>query len=520
MALTTGDRSTKYKNHFVCLNLGMARRPIAASVRTRGGGGRASRGDVERWAEGNAVRHFTRQYCALPTTAKSTISISFSPNGKQFASTHGDHTVKVIAFCDGKVLHKLVGHPRTPWTVKFHPRDPNIVASGCLAFQVRIWDVEREACIFLETLTKHIVSLAFHPIGHMLAISSCGNMQNQLFLWQYGVARPTKVLDAEHMLRCVEFSPSGRFLITGEANATRPNPQPRRDRTQGRAQEITVRLKRWDFDTEGARALRGNLRDRLRRFFAPIAAFDGDVDRIAADHEADRSGETTVALIERIEAQWGEERTRAGGRGGERLDPLVPNGADLHFLSVERGATIAQRAVLYNDGGFHVSSDERFLTVCLYDDEVLGSGEEVDIMDRMDRCGGGAAGGETEMDISSAGLLSSLTGGAGAGGPPALSRGALPRHRRLQPPVPPADRVPLGESAQALAAGEEEDGFRLALVSLAGPSCGALRSTTRVPRGNAKEITSVKFSPLCDFILVGYQRRSRQAAMPVPGRGA
>lgn len=31
----------------------------------------------------------------------------------------------------------LVGHPRTPWSVKFHPTNPRYVASGCLGFQVR-----------------------------------------------------------------------------------------------------------------------------------------------------------------------------------------------------------------------------------------------------------------------------------------------------------------------------------------------------------------------------------------------
>lgn len=34
-------------------------------------------------------------------------------------------------------VQTLVGHPRTPWSVKFHPTDPRYVASGCLGFQVR-----------------------------------------------------------------------------------------------------------------------------------------------------------------------------------------------------------------------------------------------------------------------------------------------------------------------------------------------------------------------------------------------
>ncbi|KAL7473692.1 hypothetical protein ACHAXS_014166, partial [Conticribra weissflogii] len=72
--------------------------------------------------------------------AVSTISLSFSPDGRTLASTHGDHTVKITCCHTGKLVRELVGHPRTPWTVKYHPTNSRIVASGCLGYQVRIWD--------------------------------------------------------------------------------------------------------------------------------------------------------------------------------------------------------------------------------------------------------------------------------------------------------------------------------------------------------------------------------------------
>ena len=74
------------------------------------------------------------------TNAVSTISIDFSPNGRTLASTHGDHTVKITCAHTGKLLRQLEGHPRTPWTVKYHPTNYRIVASGCLGCQVRVWD--------------------------------------------------------------------------------------------------------------------------------------------------------------------------------------------------------------------------------------------------------------------------------------------------------------------------------------------------------------------------------------------
>ena len=72
--------------------------------------------------------------------AVSTISLSFSPDGRTLASTHGDHTVKITCCATGRLVRNLEGHPRTPWTVKYHPVDSSIVASGCLGFQVRVWD--------------------------------------------------------------------------------------------------------------------------------------------------------------------------------------------------------------------------------------------------------------------------------------------------------------------------------------------------------------------------------------------
>jgi len=39
---------------------------------------------------------FQRTRAGLPTTAKSTIALAFSSDGKTLASTHGDHTVKLV----------------------------------------------------------------------------------------------------------------------------------------------------------------------------------------------------------------------------------------------------------------------------------------------------------------------------------------------------------------------------------------------------------------------------------------
>lgn len=128
--------------------------------------------DLRAWSEAKAINEFNCRYCQLPVSTKSTISISFSPCGKYFASTHGDHTVKIISYPEGRIIQTLIGHERTPWTVKFHPTDSNIVASGCLAFDVRVWDINRGQTIRRIKVDRHVVGLDFHPFEPTLVILS------------------------------------------------------------------------------------------------------------------------------------------------------------------------------------------------------------------------------------------------------------------------------------------------------------------------------------------------------------
>ena len=148
-------------------------------------------------------------------TAISTISTAFSPDGRTLASTHGDHTVKITCCHTGALIRNLEGHPRTPWTVKYHPTKSNIVASGCLGYLVRIWDWNQRSssssrrrrnrhdlhegeeeeeednpldyhlgkgvCLNQIRLQSSIISLSFHPIGSLLAIAS----GHSLHLWVY-----------------------------------------------------------------------------------------------------------------------------------------------------------------------------------------------------------------------------------------------------------------------------------------------------------------------------------------------
>lgn len=189
------------------------------------------------WIEGNTLRRLdSGRYVSLDRAAllvRSTISIAFSHDGKYFASTHGDHTVKVFEYPSGKQIACLDGHPRTPWTVRFHPNDSSIVASGCLGSECRVWNIKRRECIRKHNFRASISCVSFSPDGTLLAVTS----GRSLSLWDYmertrndgwsaasdagngtDPGLPRELLEGVNPFHMVDFHPSGNMLMTGEKN--------------------------------------------------------------------------------------------------------------------------------------------------------------------------------------------------------------------------------------------------------------------------------------------------------------
>ncbi|GMH20069.1 hypothetical protein Nepgr_021910 [Nepenthes gracilis] len=171
------------------------------------------------WVEADSLRHLSAKYCPLLPPPRSTIAAAFSPDGKTLASTHGDHTVKIIDFYTGNCLKVLSGHRRTPWVVRFHPICPEILASGSLDHEVRLWDATTAECIRSRDFYRPIASIAFHAQGELLAVAS----GHKLYIWQYNgrgeTSSPTIVLKTRRSLRAVQFHPhAAPFLLTAEVN--------------------------------------------------------------------------------------------------------------------------------------------------------------------------------------------------------------------------------------------------------------------------------------------------------------
>ncbi|KAL6970637.1 hypothetical protein U1Q18_030331 [Sarracenia purpurea var. burkii] len=185
----------------------------------KGDAARDARDGLVSWVEAKSLQHLSAMYCPLLPPPRSTIAAAFSPDGKALASTHGDHTVKIIDCQTGRCLKVLIGHRRTPWVVRFHPLHPEIIASGSLDHEVRLWDANTAECIGSRDFYRPIASIAFHARGELLAVAS----GHKLYIWHYNrrgdTSSPTIVLKTRRSLRAVHFHPhAAPFLLTAEVN--------------------------------------------------------------------------------------------------------------------------------------------------------------------------------------------------------------------------------------------------------------------------------------------------------------
>ncbi|XP_027363382.1 uncharacterized protein LOC113870964 isoform X2 [Abrus precatorius] len=131
----------------------------------------------------------------------------------------GDHTVKIVDFETGKCLKVLVGHRRTPWVVRFHPLQRQILASGSLDQEVCLWDANTSEWILSHYFYRPIASIAFHANGEIIAVAS----GHKLYMWHYNnggkSSSPVFVLKTRRSLRAVHFHPYGApYLLTAQVN--------------------------------------------------------------------------------------------------------------------------------------------------------------------------------------------------------------------------------------------------------------------------------------------------------------
>uniref|UniRef100_T1HBR0 WD_REPEATS_REGION domain-containing protein n=1 Tax=Rhodnius prolixus TaxID=13249 RepID=T1HBR0_RHOPR len=178
------------------------------------------------WAAEEKLIHKNHEEftCHIPDATRSTFLMVFSPDGTMIASTHGNHNVYVTYLTSGKNVKTLSGHPRTPWCIAFHPSSNQILASGCLGGQVRVWDLHGGSEIWMAESQTVIASLAFHPTDRVLVIAT----YNEVHFWDWSQDKPfakCSTSNEREKVRYVTFDSLGHRLITGIANAPRVHSQ-------------------------------------------------------------------------------------------------------------------------------------------------------------------------------------------------------------------------------------------------------------------------------------------------------
>ncbi|KAM0734884.1 Activating molecule in BECN1-regulated autophagy protein 1 [Formica fusca] len=181
--------------------------------------------ELEPIAEANLVLKDHKELkCSLPGVPRATFLMVFSPDGTMVASTHGNHNVYITEISTGRNIKILSGHPRTPWCIAFHPSSNQILASGCLGGQVRVWDLSGGSEIWNADSHTVIASLAFHPFERLLVIAT----YNEIHFWDWSKSQPFAVAATKtdkEKVRYVAFDNLGRKLITGIANTPQVQPQ-------------------------------------------------------------------------------------------------------------------------------------------------------------------------------------------------------------------------------------------------------------------------------------------------------
>ena len=108
-------------------------------------------------------------------------------------------------------MKTLTGHTRTCWSVVFHPTNPNLLASGDLSAEVRVWDISdprngyevwKHESGETQPHSKISISLSFHPTDNVLLIGKCSKIlyngllihilavQNELRIWDWSKPKP------------------------------------------------------------------------------------------------------------------------------------------------------------------------------------------------------------------------------------------------------------------------------------------------------------------------------------------
>ena len=145
-------------------------------------------------------------------------SVTFSPDGKIFASASEDGTVKLWNAKPATLISTLTGHTGRVTSLSFHPNG-KILASGSEDGTVKLWDVTHNTLI--KTIKAHhswVRSVSFSPDGKILASCSSAGFIN---LWNTADSTLLQTLKAHTgVVTHISFSPDSKTLASASFDTT------------------------------------------------------------------------------------------------------------------------------------------------------------------------------------------------------------------------------------------------------------------------------------------------------------
>jgi WD40 repeat protein len=152
-----------------------------------------------------------REIRTLSGQDHSFFSVSFSPDGKSFASSFDNIFVRLWEVTSGREIFSLIGHEYSVLSVSFSP-DGKSLASGSGDKTVRLWNVESGREIRVLSGHESVVrSVSFSPDGKSLA---SGSIDGTVRLWNVTDGRCLAVL-LPLPEGWVAHSPDGRYKLGG-----------------------------------------------------------------------------------------------------------------------------------------------------------------------------------------------------------------------------------------------------------------------------------------------------------------
>lgn len=140
-------------------------------------------------------------------------SIAFSPDQAIFAVAGGDRKISLWNSQNFELIRDLLDHPAWVTSVDFSS-STNILASGDDSGTVKLWNIDSGTCLQAwQAQDERVMSLQFHPTGHLLATAGGDSNICNINLWDIKA-------DGSVTLEATLSAPLYPFLLFRKAAST------------------------------------------------------------------------------------------------------------------------------------------------------------------------------------------------------------------------------------------------------------------------------------------------------------